>query len=272
MARGCYWHKCAFCDVILPYINCFEQPPAADIVDAMEALGATTKKRGTVPVGFHFVDEAMPPSLIRKVCEEILRRKLNVEWWGNVRFDTSFTPALCKLMARAGCIAVTGGLECANDRLLKLMVKGITLESATKALKAFRGADIMVHAYLMYGFPTETEAEAFGALDFVRGLFTEDLIQSAFWHRFALTVHSPIFKRPEAFNIQIVGATPPVKGKKAPRRFCKNEISFIEPDAPDWDLIGKALDLALYNYHEGRGLTKKATDWKRLARKALAGA
>ena len=68
-------------------------------------------------------------------CEEIVRRKFRCEWWGNVRFDTAFTPALARLMAKAGCIAVTGGLECANDRLLKLMNKGITLASAEKVLK-----------------------------------------------------------------------------------------------------------------------------------------
>ena len=264
MARGCYWHKCAFCDVILPYIGCFEQPTATEIVDAMEDGR-----------GYHFVDEAMPPGLIRKVSEEILRRKLKVEWWGNVRFDTSFTPELCRLMAKAGCIAVTGGLECADDRLLALMTKGITLDSATKALKAFHAAGIMVHAYLMYGFPTETEAEAFGALEFVRGLFKKDLLQSAFWHRFALTVHSPIYRTPEKFGIEIVGETsrlPTKKNSKNPKvprpRFCKNEVAFLEPDAPDWETIGKALDLALYNYLEGRGLDKKATDWKRLAKRS----
>ena len=264
MARGCYWHKCAFCDVILPYINCFEQPKAAEIVDAMED-----------GCGYHFVDEAMPPALIRQVSEEILRRGLQVEWWGNVRFDLSFTPELCQLMSKAGCIAVTGGLECADDRLLALMTKGITLDSATKALKAFHAAGIMVHAYLMYGFPTETEAEAFGALEFVRGLFKKDLLQSAFWHRFALTVHSPIYRTPEKFGIEIVGEAPrlPIKknskNPKVPRpRFCKNEVAFLEPDAPDWETIGKALDLALYNYLEGRGLDKKATDWKRLAKRS----
>lgn len=256
MARGCYWHKCAFCDVILPYINCFERPQAVEIVDAMEN-----------GCGYHFVDEAMPPALIRKVAEEILRRGLRVEWWGNVRFDTSFTPELCRLMAKAGCIAVTGGLECADDRLLALMTKGITLASATKALKAFRRAGIMVHAYLMYGFPTETEEEAFGALGFVRGLFRQNLLQSAFWHRFALTVHSPIYRDPARFGITVHEEAPGARQGRRPRRFCRNEIFFEEPGAPDWDVIGRALDLALYNYLEGRGLDKEPKEWKRLARR-----
>lgn len=249
MARGCYWHKCAFCDVSLPYIKCFTMTDPKEIVDAMEKVGG----------GIHFVDEAMPPAVIRGVCKEILRRGYKTEWWGNVRFDKSFTPELCQLMADAGCIAVTAGLECANDRLLKLMNKGITLESSRAAMKAFHDAGIMVHAYLMYGFPTETEKEAFGALDFVRGLIKEDLIQSAFWHRFALTVHSPIAKGAEKFGLKVL----PHRGK-----FCKNELAFIEEGAPDWDLIGKALNLAMMNYLEGRGLNKSMKFWKNAAENA----
>jgi len=211
MARGCYWHKCTFCDVVLPYIGCFRMPKAADIVDAMEELGTW----------FHFVDEAMPPSLVRGVCEEIVRRKFKCEWWGNIRFDAAFTPALAKLMAKAGCIAVTGGLECANDRLLKLMNKGITLASAEKVLTAFKKARIFVHAYLMYGFPTETKAEQKGAEKYVRGLAKKGLIQSCFWHRFALTVHSPIAKDPEKYGIIV---TSPRRTKKV---FARNELMYI---------------------------------------------
>ena len=260
MARGCYWHRCAFCDVKLPYINCFEMPSPTAIVDAIESLSlpideSTNRQISALPV--HFVDEAMPPSLIRKVSEEIIRRGLNVEWWGNVRFDSSFTLELTRLMAKAGCIAVTGGLECANDRLLKLMNKGITLASAKKSLGAFKRAGIMVHAYLMYGFPTETAEEAYGALEFARDLIRDDLVQSAFWHRFALTVHSPIAHDPEAFGIKIL---PPAKVK---RLFCRNEIAFDEPSAPDWDRIGRILKTAMFNYLERRGLDKPISFWLR---------
>ena len=135
LARGCYWHKCAFCDVSLDYIKCFQMPSAATIADAMEALAAETGERG-----FHFTDEAIPPKLARELSRELIRRKFTCRWWGNVRFDASYTPALARLMARAGCIAVTGGLECATDRLLKLMNKGITLgRAAVRARPLPRG-------------------------------------------------------------------------------------------------------------------------------------
>jgi hypothetical protein len=247
LARGCYWRKCAFCDVTLDYIKRFEMPDAATVVDAMQELG----------VDFHFTDEALPPVLVEKVCREIIRRGFKCRWWGNIRFDRSYTPELARLMARAGCIAVTGGLECAHDRLLKLMNKGITLASAREALRSFRDAGIMAHAYLMYAFPTETEREARLALSYVRGLFRENLVQSAFFHRFALTVHSPVFREPERFGIEV----PDLSEMKAGRLFALNEVPYAEASAPDWDSIGRALKLALYNYMEGRGLSKSAAFW-----------
>ena len=245
MARGCYWHRCAFCDVRLPYIECFRMPKAADIVDAIEEFfpprhpaarqsktieqsqsikqSQTIKQSNNSPnpllSGIHFVDEAMPPALVSSVCDEIIRRKIDVEWWGNVRFDLAFTPALAKKMAKAGCIAVTGGLECANDRLLKLMNKGITCASAEKVLKGFKAAEIFVHAYLMYDFPTETKAEQKGAEKYVKSLAKKGLVQSCFWHRFALTVHSPIAREPEKFGIEV---------KPLESNFAKNELEYVK--------------------------------------------
>ena len=260
MARGCYWHKCAFCDVTLDYIKCFQMPKAETVVAAMEALARET---GLKNPGFHFTDEAMPPALIERMCREILHRGFKCRWWGNVRFDTAFTPKLARLMARAGCIAVTGGLECAVDRLLKLMNKGITLASAQSALTAFRDAGIMVHAYLMYGFPTQTEKEALAALGHVRCFFREGLVQSAFFHRFALTVHSPIAKDPETYGIRVGTVTESPKGRRRPRVFARNEIPFEEPGAPNWDSIGRGLRLALYNYMRGAGYSKPLAFWFR---------
>ena len=84
--------------------------------------------------------------------------KLSITWWGNIRFEKTFTPELCQLLAQSGCVAVSGGLEVASDRLLQLMKKGVTVEQVARVTRAFTDAGIMVHAYLMYGFPTETDA------------------------------------------------------------------------------------------------------------------
>ena len=232
MARGCYWHRCAFCDVKLPYIGCFKMPKAAEIVDAIEEFfgprpsnsptlqpfNISTFQPFNLLAGVHFVDEAMPPALVSAVCDEVIRRGVDVAWWGNIRFDAAFTPALAKKMAKAGCVAVTGGLECANDRLLKLMNKGITCASAEKVLRGFKAAKIFVHAYLMYDFPTETKEEQKGAELYVKSLAKKGLIQSCFWHRFALTVHSPIAREPEKYGIIV---------KPLKSNFARNELEYV---------------------------------------------
>jgi len=253
IANGCYWHKCAFCYVGLDYIGRYQPPAVPVLVDRLLAL-----KQSTGLSGFHFTDEALAPGLLRRLCDELIARGEPITWWGNIRFEKGFTPALARRMAQAGCIAVTGGLECANDRLLKKMNKGVTLAGATRVCQAFSDAGILVHAYLMYGFPTQTEKETLAALEYVRQRFAAGHIQSAYWHRFALTVHSPMARTPEAFGIRIPAEEPDI----APR-FARNELPFEEPGAPDHDRLGRGLRRALYNYMLGLGLDRPASAWMR---------
>ena len=248
LAHGCYWGKCAFCDGALDYVKRFDQAPVELIVDRMEAVIAQTGQ-----TGFHFVDEAAPPALLRKLAEEIIRRKLTVSYWTNVRFEKSYTPELCYLLAQSGCIAISGGLEVASPRILKMINKGITVESASESMRNFTEAGIMTHAYLMYGFPTETASETIDSLEVVRNLFANGWIQSAFWHRYAMTIHSPSGICPES-----VGAKH-VDQPLAP--FANNEIPFTTSQEIDLDFYGKGLNLATYNYMQGAGYDIPVKKW-----------
>lgn len=245
MAHGCYWHGCTFCDTTLPYIGCYQTVSAATIVDRMESL---MEQSGLS--GFHFVDEAAPPKLMREVAEEILRRRLIVSWWTNIRFEKTYTPELCQLLAQAGCIAVSGGIEVASERVLKLINKGVSLESVRRTLAAFRDAGILVHAYLMYGFITETESELFDSLSNVRDLFEDGLIQSAFWHRYAMTCH--------AENEKLTADHQHVDGHNP---FANNEVPFSDPKAPDWSRYTRGLNTATYNYMRGTGFDIPIRKW-----------
>ena len=166
MAHGCYWGKCTFCDISLDYIKIYEPVAATLLVDRMETLIAQTGE-----TGFHFVDEAAPPSLMKALALEIIKRKLSVTWWTNIRFEKNFTQDLCYLLKASGCIAVSGGLEVASDRLLALIDKGVTVEQVAQVTRNFTEANIMVHSYLMYGYPTQTVQETIDSLEMVRQLF-----------------------------------------------------------------------------------------------------
>ncbi|MFU2486282.1 B12-binding domain-containing radical SAM protein [Thauera sp. WH-1] len=248
VAHGCYWKKCSFCDVSLDYIGRYDGAPAALLVDRIEAIIAETGQ-----TGFHFVDEAAPPKALRALAEELLRRGVAISWWGNIRFEKSFTPELCRLLADSGCIAVSGGLEVASDRLLKLMKKGVSVEQVARVTHAFTEAGVLVHAYLMYGFPTQTVHDTVDALEYVRQLFEAGCIQSGFFHRFACTVHSPVGMNPQDYGVELV-PLPEVS-------FAKNDVGFIDPTGVDHDRLGKALNKALYNYMHGIGLDTDVRSW-----------
>ena len=248
IAHGCYWKQCTFCDVTLDYIARYDRAPAELLVDRIEAMIAETGQ-----TGFHFVDEAAPPAALRALAETLIARDLTITWWGNVRFEKAFTPELCALLARSGCVAISGGLEVASDRLLSLMKKGVTVEQVARVTRAFTDAGVMVHAYLMYGFPTQTAQDTIDSLERVRQLFAEGCIQSAFWHRFAATAHSPIGKTPELFGITL---------RRAPKiTFAKNDVAFVDPTGCDHDALAAGLRKALYNYMHGLGLEKDPRVW-----------
>jgi hypothetical protein len=248
IAHGCYWKQCTFCDVTLDYIARYDRAPADLLVDRIEALIAETGQ-----TGFHFVDEAAPPAALRALAERLLARNVMITWWGNVRFENAFTPELARLLARSGCVAVSGGLEVASDRLLALMKKGVTVEQVARVTRAFSDAGVMVHAYLMYGFPTETAQDTIDALERVRQLFAEGCVQSAFWHRFTATVHSPIGRAPELFGIRLRPAPPPA--------FARNDVAFDDPTGCDHDLFAAGLRKAVYNFMHGLGLDADPRSW-----------
>ncbi|MCQ9380078.1 radical SAM protein [Methyloversatilis sp. XJ19-49] len=248
VAHGCYWKKCSFCDVSLDYISRYDAASATTLVDRVQAIVAETGQSG-----FHLVDEAAPPKSLRAFAAELKRRDVSISWWGNIRFEKSFTPELCLELADSGCIAISGGLEVASDRLLKLMKKGVSVDQVARVTKGFADAGILVHAYLMYGFPTQTVQDTVDALEYVRQLFAAGCIQSGFFHRFVCTVHSPVGLSPEEYGVTLL-PLPPVT-------FAKNDVGFVDPVGTDHDAMGRALNKALYNYMHGIGLDEDVRSW-----------
>lgn len=248
MAHGCYWGKCTFCDISLDYIKIYEPIAAKEIVDRMETLIASTQN-----TGFHFVDEAAPPALMREVALEIIKRNLSVTWWTNIRFEKSFTLDLCRLLKASGCIAVSGGLEVASDRLLQLIDKGVTVDQVARVNRNFTEAGIMVHAYLMYGFPTQTAQETIDSLEMVRQMFEVGIMQSGFWHQFAMTAHSPVGLNPEAYDV--------INHSTTLGSFANNDMVHEEKSGAIHDKFSFGLKKSLFNFMHGLCYDFNLQEW-----------
>ncbi len=248
LAHGCYWKKCAFCDIHLDYVARYEPAQTARLLDHIEELVNETGVSG-----FHFVDEAAPPRLLRDLALGLLERGLRIHFWGNIRFEEAFTADLCRLLAAAGLVAVTGGLEVASDRLLKQMDKGITVEQAVRASSRFRAAGVMVHAYLMYGFPTQTDAETVDSMEVVRQMFQHQVLDSAFWHRFVLTRHSAVFSDPDRFSVKVTVPTGPL--------FATNDLEHHDPTGGRHDRFDAPLATALASWMAGERIDQPVSRW-----------
>ena len=248
MAHGCYWKKCSFCDISLDYIKNYEPVGAAIICDRMEEIIQQTGE-----TGFHFVDEAAPPALMKELAIEILKRDLVISWWTNIRFEQHFTPDLCNLLKASGCIAVSGGLEVASDRLLELMQKGVSVARVAKVARNFTDSGIMVHAYLMYGFPTQNAQETVDSLEMVRQLFFHGVLQSGFWHQFAMTAHSPVGMSPESYQVRQTGPEP--------GGFAVNDLAHEDMSGAKHKLFSEGLRKSLFNYMHGIGFDFHLSEW-----------
>jgi radical SAM superfamily enzyme YgiQ (UPF0313 family) len=238
LAHGCYWGKCTFCDISLDYIKRYEPVTAALLCDRIEEIIKQTGQNG-----FHFVDEAAPPALLRDLALEIIRRNLTIVWWTNIRFEKSFTLDLSILLMESGCIAISGGLEVASDRLLKLIDKGTTVAQVAKVTENLTQAGIMVHAYLMYGFPTQTAQETIDSLEVVRQLFMNGILQSGFWHQFAMTAHSPVGLNPDQFGVKRV--------TEKMGTFANNDLAHIDKNGARHEAFSEGLRKSLFNYMHG---------------------
>lgn len=251
LAHGCYWGKCNFCDTSLDYVQRFEPQKVERIINHIQAIITETGH-----TGFHWVDEAIPPSLLRSLCEKLIERKIPITWWGNIRFEQAFSPEMARLMSEAGCVAVTGGLEVASDRLLKLMNKGVSVAQVAQIAKNFTNYGILVHAYLMYGFPSETVQETVDSLEIVRQLFKEKCLQSGHWHRLEVTKHSPIGIHPEQFGIELLP-----NRIKPNRVFGQYFIPFKDRAGVDHTILGQGLERAQRRYQHRIGLNRPVHEW-----------
>ena len=249
MAHGCYWHKCAFCDVTLDYVKGY---CPVNIKALYKGLLEQCEKHGVY--GIHFVDEAMPPAAMIEFAKENIAHGTPVTWWGNIRFEKYFSRDAADFLARGGLIGVSAGLESATGNGLSVIHKGTDLSSIVSACCAFKEAGILVHAYMIYGYWWETPQNLIDSMETLRQFYQEGLLDSCFWHKFVLTRHSRVYKE------YLEGKHPEltVLEEKQPL-FAKNGLHFLGEEKSE--KFGIPLEYSLQEWMHGRGIKKNVQSW-----------
>jgi radical SAM superfamily enzyme YgiQ (UPF0313 family) len=194
--RGCYFNKCAFCNYafikIAPYRMRSPKAIAADIRAVQEATGEDV---------FCFESDVILPSHLREIAEAILAEGLEIKWHAVARFEKGFSDELFALLRKAGCVRIYMGLESANDRVLKAMVKGTDSRRMTEILKMCHRAGIAVEVGVFSDFPSETADEAMDTYRFIRD--HRHVITRADVGTFRLLKGAPIADNPDLYQITV---------------------------------------------------------------------
>jgi hypothetical protein len=151
----CYWGKCKFCSD-KEYHDCLEEH--YNYISMIDFCVSENTRGGFDCV--YFLDSAIPVSVLKTFCFELLQKGATFSWGTNARFDSGFEDEdFIALLARTGCVFIKFGLESGSQRMLDLMNKGTSIDTAAKTIALCRQYNILVHTYVMFAYPGETKAD-----------------------------------------------------------------------------------------------------------------
>ncbi len=194
-ARGCYFGKCAFCNVGYGEPEAFSQLKAEQLAEQMMQLH---DKYGTAHI--FFADEAITPRNLRNVSPILENLGKPMQWGGCVRFEKVISGELLDSMARGGCSMILFGLESASEQIMQAMVKGTELEHMSRILHESHDAGIWNHTFFFFGFPGETLDDAQETVNFLYE--HKQLINSAALGTFLMERDSPAHRFPSTYKVK----------------------------------------------------------------------
>lgn len=181
---GCWWNRCSFCPEKAEGVRYDPVPPKEAVLEAGQLCSAYR------PDLIHFVDSAMSPALLSRLSEN----PPGAPWYGFARMTRRLAEEdFCRALKAAGCVMLKLGLESGDQSVLDSERKGMELGLASRILTSLKKSGIGTYVYLLFGLPSESEAQARNTLDFtVRHAPFIDFLNLAV---FNMPVNSPDAKR-----------------------------------------------------------------------------
>lgn len=148
--RGCPYH-CSFCTAPYYYGKTVRKRSVKKIIGEIKWI---LKNFGVK--NFFFFEETftIDKKFVLKLCDELIKRKLNIRWICNSRVDL-IDDQLVKKMKQAGCWLISFGIESGNRNILAQAKKGITLRQVREAINTTKNAGILTNGIFLLGLPGE---------------------------------------------------------------------------------------------------------------------
>jgi hypothetical protein len=157
-ARGCYWHKCAFCPEKAEG-NAYLPLEVSQVTNELQILTGQLN-----PSLIHLLDSSISPSLLKALAQN----SPGAPWYGFTRITEHIADEdFCLSLKRSGCVMLKLGIESGDQRVLDQLNKGIDLPTASAVLKTLKKTGIAAYCYFLFGTPPENEDSASQTMDFV---------------------------------------------------------------------------------------------------------
>lgn len=254
VSRGCYWDRCAFCDHGYVYQHCYRTRN----IDLLMADIKTLKRKYQTRY-FSFADESVSPKQYKLISDALVKESCDIRWFSEARFEPQITENLAQEIHKAGGIIIYFGLESAAPRILDLMQKGTNPQIIELVLKNAAKAGIWNHAFVFFGFPTETRKEA---LETFRFIFShKKTVHSAWGGVFSLDRRSPVKLSPkkfgvdkikgEAFSLSFDYQVSRGSSQKEAKEICKKFVVLLDQEYENaaWRILNRAELLLYYDYY-----------------------
>ena len=193
--RGCYFGKCAFCNVSAHKKKTFRGRNSKKLIQDIRKLHEKYSVKH-----FIFCDDAMPPPIMLEVAKLVKNNLTDITWSAEARFEKAFTPEFLVYIKQGGCRNLIFGLESANQRVLDLMNKGNSAYNDLEIIKNCGRVGIYLNLQCFIGFPTETKEEAWQTANLL--VDNQRFVSSYGFGYFSLEDGTPIFLNPKAYGIK----------------------------------------------------------------------
>ena len=154
MSRGCI-RQCAFCNDTFVSAK-YRCRSAENVLEEIKLRLDKNKVNN-----FEFCDLMLNSNSteLDKMCELIIKEKIDIHWAGQAAIKKDMNQELLIKMKRAGCTAVTYGIESFSNRVLASMKKPYIYDDIERILRETKEADIPAYINIITGFPGEGEEE-----------------------------------------------------------------------------------------------------------------
>jgi radical SAM superfamily enzyme YgiQ (UPF0313 family) len=161
-STGCPY-KCTFCAISrLPYR---ERTPH-NVADEIEEC---YRRYGIREIDFFDATFFINKQRAIEICEEIIRRKIKIDWSCRSRVDVVDEDIL-RIASRAGCRRIYYGIESSSKEVLKNINKDIDLVQIAHALNVTHKYKIDTLGFFMIGNPSDTKESILSSIEFAKKL------------------------------------------------------------------------------------------------------